>query len=312
MNNFYITLPSNVSAHGLFPLNKIGNYITKLGQRLRLKGKWEVGLREISYTKSWLNVPQDVELKIGNDAGTELSLKLLAERSGDSYAARTPYNLPIDGVIRAGSYRIFELLHLINVNMRIVHKKLVRFPYFWYNKQTGKVVYETAFETNIVMNPAYGQYYPVLGDHLENLLGLRDEDNQSVLDKVKGIIKHGTSYINDYKHKKIIDDALGNNVVDAYERVDINAGINALFIYTNIVQESVVGDSLTRLLKVVHIPTFAEFGQTVNIRYDEPDYIPVGMNELETIEIDIKDDSGETIPFTFGRSVLTLHFRQYE
>jgi hypothetical protein len=32
--------------------------------------------------------------------------------------------------------------------------------------------------------------------------------------------------------------------------------------------------------------------------------------DFETIEIHIKDDTGESIPFEFGRSIIVLHFRR--
>jgi hypothetical protein len=48
--DFYITLPSNVKSY--FPENTVGNYKTKLSQKLVIPHdqKWKVGLAEISYT----------------------------------------------------------------------------------------------------------------------------------------------------------------------------------------------------------------------------------------------------------------------
>jgi len=34
------------------------------------------------------------------------------------------------------------------------------------------------------------------------------------------------------------------------------------------------------------------------------------FNEFETIEISIKDDEGQVIPFKSGRIILTLHFKK--
>src|SRR5579863_881790 len=62
MDNFYVTLPSNVSSKGYFRENTVANYITKLSQRMALEGEWEVGLVEISYTLSWFNIPNKLEI----------------------------------------------------------------------------------------------------------------------------------------------------------------------------------------------------------------------------------------------------------
>ena len=51
-----MTLPSNVKSN-LFK-NTVANFKTQLAQRLVLDGDWEVGLSTISYTNSWLNIPE--------------------------------------------------------------------------------------------------------------------------------------------------------------------------------------------------------------------------------------------------------------
>lgn len=51
-----LALPSN-SSYKFFPNNTISEYTVKLPQTLDLsKGKWEVGLEELSFYKSWFNV----------------------------------------------------------------------------------------------------------------------------------------------------------------------------------------------------------------------------------------------------------------
>ena len=38
-------------------------------------------------------------------------------------------------------------------------------------------------------------------------------------------------------------------------------------------------------------------------------YIPVTRRDFDTIEIDIRDDTGRKLPFQFGHVVVKLHFR---
>ncbi|KAI8479492.1 hypothetical protein Bbelb_427530 [Branchiostoma belcheri] len=54
-NSFYVTLPSDGSMD-IFPENTVTNYRTKLAHPIELSGEWEVGLVEIQYPHSWLNV----------------------------------------------------------------------------------------------------------------------------------------------------------------------------------------------------------------------------------------------------------------
>lgn len=55
---FYVTLPCNASL-SLYPENRISNYRTRLARLINLKGKWEVGLAEIEYPRSWYTITED-------------------------------------------------------------------------------------------------------------------------------------------------------------------------------------------------------------------------------------------------------------
>ena len=80
--------------------------------------------------------------------------------------------------------------------------------------------------------------------------------------------------------------------------IDLEAGFHAMYLYTDIVEPQLVGDS-----KVF-------FGDNVSINFPKLQYIPVNVKSFETVEIDIKDDTQEKVPFEFGKVIVTLHFRQ--
>ena len=52
---FYLTLPSNSSLN-YYPGNTLTHYTTVLAQDIDLSGRWEVGLSEIQYPRSWHNI----------------------------------------------------------------------------------------------------------------------------------------------------------------------------------------------------------------------------------------------------------------
>lgn len=49
---FYVTLPCNASLD-VYTNNTISNYRTMLGNPINLRGKWEVGIVEIEYPRTW-------------------------------------------------------------------------------------------------------------------------------------------------------------------------------------------------------------------------------------------------------------------
>src|SRR5690349_5918636 len=61
----YITLPSNV----VYDNNTIAEYRTVLASPKNLKGRWKVGLANISFTKSWFNVKDDHVISLVDSKG---------------------------------------------------------------------------------------------------------------------------------------------------------------------------------------------------------------------------------------------------
>jgi hypothetical protein len=90
----------------------------------------------------------------------------------------------------------------------------------------------------------------------------------------------------------------------------LNAGLNAIYVYCDIIEPQYIGDTRARLLRTVEIPDEAKFGSTIDIKYDSPHYVPIIINDFDHIEIDLKDDTGDTIPFLYGRSRVKLHIRK--
>jgi hypothetical protein len=60
MSHFYVTLPSDSSAN-YFPNNTVARFITKLPERIRLEGEYEMALAEIIYPHTWYNVDNQDE-----------------------------------------------------------------------------------------------------------------------------------------------------------------------------------------------------------------------------------------------------------
>jgi len=52
---------------------------------------------------------------------------------------------------------------------------------------------------------------------------------------------------------------------------------------------------------------------TIHARYEKPIYIPLQKKHFDSIEIDIRTDTGKPVPFEYGKVIgkviVTLHFR---
>ena len=94
----------------------------------------------------------------------------------------------------------------------------------------------------------------------------------------------------------------------AERAVDLEHSFHDLYVYYDIIQSQYVGDALVPLLRIV--PVEGNDGERISKSFIRPQYVPVSRKQFETIEVNIKRDTGETVPFEFGRVLLTLHFRQ--
>ena len=272
MNDFYVEVLSNAS----FLTNTCAEFRNKIQLLHPLEGQWEVGLSEISYTRSWFNIPMNSTIGIAV-----------------AYAPYTPYYdienydyIAIDahlGVLKRGYYDSVELL-VNEINKEIEHydnKEIVEFlPYLFYDKTSTKQVYIVPGK-----NVKEEMIIPWFDFDLKMLLGLEWYD---------------------VEHPKFNK----QGVVLSQRPPDLTMGIRQLLVYCNLIIPQHVGDSTTKLLRSVEIPNDCNFGDQITLNYEKPHYLPLLCNDFDEIEINIKDDVNQVIRFTYGRTRLKLHFRK--
>lgn len=82
-----------------------------------------------------------------------------------------------------------------------------------------------------------------------------------------------------------------------------------LYVYCDIVEPQMVGDVMCPLLRIISLdPVKYTYGSYKMHIFSIPHYVPVMRREFDTIEIDIRTNTGESIPFQFGTSCVKLHF----
>ena len=89
---------------------------------------------------------------------------------------------------------------------------------------------------------------------------------------------------------------------------DPEGGLYALYVYTNLIQPGLVGDAHTPLLRI--IPIKGSRGQMIAYHFEKPHYHPVRCKHIQTVEIDIRDDTGQPLAFERGKVIVKLHFRR--
>ena len=81
-----------------------------------------------------------------------------------------------------------------------------------------------------------------------------------------------------------------------------------MYVYSNIVESQIVGDTRAQLLRMVSAQ--GKDGAIITRTFSNPHYLPLALNEFETVEIVIRDDSGRKVSFERGRVVITLDFKR--
>lgn len=82
----------------------------------------------------------------------------------------------------------------------------------------------------------------------------------------------------------------------------------ALYVYSDIIGDELVGDAKVPLLRAV--PIDGEMGDFVHKEFIRPYYKQLTKGYINSILMEVKDDTGEDIEFTLGKVICTLHFRR--
>lgn len=283
-----IVLPSNNYS---YQNNTIGHYITHLAQRLEFEQGDQVALAEITYTNSWHNLKTDQKIYMTTDSKTTC-LKNAA-------------------VLPAGRYEnIHELTRLIT---KIVDENKIdevkTVPKFTVHSNSRRL-YVTLGETK-----SGSKITLKFDQQLSEMLGFKaiykrnrsDKDRYKVNNSKTDSVVVVENLKESSKSKlKIYDD--GYMTKQPY---DLNVGTYSLFVYTDIVKHSFVGDSSSQLLRTVAIPR-SNFGDQIVLTYTDPLFIDLQEHDVQSIEISIKDDTGSDVLFNFGKTSVTLLFKRQD
>ena len=91
------------------------------------------------------------------------------------------------------------------------------------------------------------------------------------------------------------------------EVCDIDRKVSSIFIYCDATEHVPIGDVTAPLLRTIAVG--GKQGEIIRRIFDKPLYVPIRKKNFDSIEIDMRTDTGDPIPFESGKSSVTLHFR---
>jgi hypothetical protein len=91
--------------------------------------------------------------------------------------------------------------------------------------------------------------------------------------------------------------------------IHLNQGWGNLYVYSDVVEESIVGDVTAPLLRVIGTDTTAPFGTQITVCFDDEQYRRVSRHSFQEINIYLANDQGTRPHFNFGRVTVTLKFK---
>ena len=268
--SFYLTLPSN-SSMGYHPDNSLNHYITQLPRAVELNGEWEVGLAEIQYPHSWYNVREPA------------SLIVFDGREYEAMNISTLTSCPSS----------YEEVCEVSRSRGVPHSKLIRIKPGFY---TARLLIDS-LNANLTENGVEQS----IKFHLE-------ERQQKVMVNFKS---EGSKLFMSDSIRELLgfDQALIDKDQTGSRVVDIDQSFCGLFVYCNVVEPRIVGDTTTPLLRIVPV-NHDDRGKNVTRAYEKIFYCPVATKNFSSIEILIRDDTGQAVSFEFGKVTVTLHFRK--
>lgn len=279
-DQFYLTLPSNSSTI-YYPNNTVANYKTHLPKTVQLPGVWEAAVVEVHFPCSFLTVDDNMTIYVyrTNEVRPSYAGELLNPEN-----KKLPFkrDMKVDGL---------QIYKQSRVKPGVVTAKIPPGNY-----------------------TSVGEVIDVINSH-ENLVDLASFEYDGKKVEIK--LKDDVDQI-EMSHRLALqlgfdpgeDDLKKNN--KSVRPANMLLGLPAhMYIYCDIVEAQLIGDTMAPLLQIINIDTANYvYGANRFVQFSSPHYVPLMKSSFENIEIDLRDNTGELLPFHFGTSCVKLHFRK--
>jgi len=266
--HFYVTVPSNTVV-----TKKKSHFRVHLPTELDLEGAWDVALVDVVYPYSWNNVPHPSDTLTGYSLITSDVEPFKVSIPMGNYQTVTDL---LAGITAAHALQIhlWEKFRLeekqSELKKTVILRRAAPTILFDFDPTVKRVTID-------FINPRVDKI--TMTPHLAYMLGFKNCEIKSTEEKVMA----------DYPP-------------------DLRGGIDALFIYLDIIENQIVGNTMAPLLQIV--PVEGHYGDLIQKTFYSPHYLNVLSKKVSAIEVNIKNDINKHIDFNFGKIILKLHFQR--
>ena len=311
MTNFYVTLPSNVSNgySDLAMANKTSDFTTYFPQNIVFNGPYEVALSEIIYFQNWKFKLCDVILRDENYEETHAIfvydgvenmkhifekvekkinniLKVFKKNKDEQFMEMVKHKLRGDNLDKIK--KMFDTIIPFENDKAFDSLKLIT------DEPTEPKIIISVENGNVQLKVPKNIFIQFMGT-INTLWDVTETKINFSQNDAKFIRKNSSIFnfqTNEFKLPLL------------YSKLN---GIHSLFVYTDIIDNQFVGNSQSPLLNVVNVSN--DYQHVISRIYDNPNYISVSPREISSINISIRDDTGEKIFFSNSKVIIKLHFR---
>jgi hypothetical protein len=275
---FYIHLPSD-SSLDVYPDNTIAKFSTKLARSVDLDGAYDVGLSEIIYPADYYNVDN---------------------RERDYSFGIKQRNFDTDG-------KIVQEIDRFKIQIK---------SDLYYTRQEFLEKINTEINTNLIRLHIPVEIVMKIDVSDRVVITITRSGPQVTVDiQEEGLILKMFFELSSQFSKRLgFDKSVSISVDDstphrAKNKFDLFMGKKLMYVYSDVVTYSLVGDVSVPLLRVCSLPE-PSTNNTIHLSFPDIHYKPVQKSHFDTIDISINTEEGMLMPFQSGKVLITLHFRR--
>jgi hypothetical protein len=282
---FYVRVQSDASLHH-FKNNKISDFRNQLASTITLPpGQFQVALTECSYTygapfiKTGLKLAS-VQFELTGKALEKFGVKALGANVNARQDIFNFEQLAENIIAQLGDYSIVDITLSDDGYAK------------WFQDidciENGMCISEILFTTVV-----------------KNMLGFED----NFLKGTPEMVLHNMLSVDQNKPKNLKRILMQKNckMYKATHKFSFEFGNTRMYIYTDIIKRQYVGDSMAPLLRML---PYQKDSAIIHKNFTNPMYMDLFADSFDQIHIYIRNEHGESIPFTLGPFTATLHFRR--
>ena len=293
MSEFYVDLISNASMDE-YPDNTLSQFTNRLCHPLKFDEEWEVAINEIFYPITFLHHHHFVQFKIIRSSGN------IHTDDGKIFRLGYSEDEKLEAVIARLNDEISDGLRL-----RPSFTLSIMKPQFELDRVTKLVSFRCGNRIDSIPQPdgtkktqCFHLYLKILNDNFIKALGYTPINFNKIV-------------------QETVEETDANNdnscvgvppMIKATHRSNLTISSNLMFIYLDIIEEHLVGDTLTKLMRIALLSK-EQFSNIGHVNFARPYYFDLCKNRIETISVLLCNETGSPIKFDHGRVHLNLYFR---